>query len=320
MSKRVDHVKTHYYDTFGKNRLNNPTMNRQIRRENMYIRVLSEIAMNRFKWSGLPNTVDERFLEKVLHENGLAVFFFEDRKFNCFLALRGSPSGQLNMYDNPLEYRVIGNTQINRTVGARHCVPIWGNFSRVADSDIIRIFAEQLATLDRTIEINSYNLRQTKIIVAPENKRLTMHNMNQQVEEGVSTITVTDESLIEAFQVLNVDIDPRSLPALMEARSKIWAQAMLLLGIDNNPNEGKNERVASAEVESNDDQIQHQRSISLNARRQACAVINRRYPGLNVSVDYVTGDNQEFSGMLDDMGIVDGGTQSLESLLKELQS
>lgn len=320
MSKRVDHVKNHYYDTFGKNRLNNTTTNRQVRRENMYIRVLSEISMNRFKWSGLPDTVDERFLEKILHENGLAVFFFEDKKFNCFLALRGSPAGQLNMYDNPIKYRVIGNTQINREIGARHCVPIWSNFSRVADSDIIRIYAEQLATLDRTIEINSFNLRNTKIIVAPEDKRLSLHNMNQQIEEGVSAITVTNGVMEEAFSVLDLGVDPRTLPALMETRSKIWAQAMLLLGIDNNPNEGKNERVASAEVESNDDQVQHQRSISLNARRQACKVINRRYPGLNVSVDYVTGDNQEFTGMIDDMGITEGGALSLEELLKELQA
>lgn len=320
MSKRVDHVKSHYYDTFGKNRLNNPTMNRQIRRENMYIRVLSEISMNRFKWSGLPDTVDERFLEKVLHENGLAVFFFEDKQFNSFLALRGSPAGQLNMYDNPVQYRVIGNTQINRTIGARHCVPIWSNFSRVPDSDIIRIFSEQLATLDRSIEINSFNLRQTRIIVADENQRLSLQNMNTQMEEGASAIFVTNSLMQEAVNVMDVGVDPRGLPALIEARSKIWAQAMLLLGIDNNPNEGKKERVASAEVEANDDQVTHQRSISLNARRQACAVINRRYPGLDVSVDYVTGDNQEFSGMIDDMGISEGGALSLEELLKELQA
>lgn len=315
MSKRPDHVKNHFYDNFGRNFMNNPTNNRQVRRENMYIRVLSEISMNRFKWQGLPSTVDERFLEKVLHENGLAVFFFENQKFNSYLALRGSPAGQLNMYDNPLAYRVIGNTQINRTIGARDCVPIWSNFSRVPDSDIIRIFSEQLATLDRSIEINSFNLRQNRIIIAEENQRLSFANFNRQLEEGASAVFVTNNLMQENVNVMDVGGDPRALPALMEARTKIWNQCMLLLGINNNPGEDKTERLASAEVSANDEQVLHQRSISLNARRQACEVINRRYQ-LDVSVDYVKGDTEEFSGLIDDFGftLLQGDDQ-----LKELE-
>lgn len=299
MAKRPDHVKNNIYDNFDRAYSNNPTNNRQMRREQMYMRVLSEVSMNRFKWSGLPNTVDERFLEKTLYENGLAIFFFENQKFNAYLALRGSPAGQLNMYDNPLAYRVLGNTQINRTVGARDCVPIWSNFSRSPDHDIVRIFSEELATLDRSIEINSFNLRQNRIIVAEENQRLSFANFNRQIEEGASAIFTTNNLLQEGVNVLDVGGDPRSLPALTEARSKAWNKCMLLLGIDNNPGEDKKERIASAEVDANDEQILHQRSISLNARRQACEVINRRY-GLGVSVDYVKGDNQEFSGLIDD--------------------
>ena len=301
MAKRPDHVKNNFYDNFGRNFNNNTTNNRQARRENMYIRILSEICMNRFKWTGLPDTVDERFLEKVLHENGLAIFFYEDTKFDAYLCLRGSPSGQLNMYDNPLSYLVIGNIQINRTIGAKHCVPIWSNFSRQPDSDIIRIYAEQLASLDRSIEINSFNLRQNRIIVASENQRLSFANFNRQIEEGASAIFTTSSIMQEGVNVLDVGGDPKALPALIETRSKVWNQCMLLLGINNNPGEDKKERLASAEVGANDDQVMHQRSINLNARRQACEVMNRRY-GLNVSVDYVTGDNQPFDGLIDDFG------------------
>lgn len=312
MSRRnVDNVKTNIYDNFGKFN-NNPTNNKQVRREQMYMRILSEVSMNRFKWEGLPNTVDERFLEKVLFENGLAVFFYENKDFNAYLALRGSPSGRLNMYDNPISYTVTGNTQISRVLSSKHCVPIWSNFSRTPDRDIINIFSEQLATLDRSIEINSFNLRQNRIIVAEENQRLSFANFNKQLEEGASAVFTTSSILQEGVSVLDVGGDPRSLPALMETRVKTWNQCMLLLGINNNPGEEKTERLVSDEVSANDDQVKHQRSVSLNARRQACEVMNRRY-GLSVSVDYVSGDNQGFSGQIDDFGLSVGSDDSEEN-------
>lgn len=43
-----------------------------------YVRRLTELSISMFKWTGLPDTVDERFLELALFGNGSAVFFKDD--------------------------------------------------------------------------------------------------------------------------------------------------------------------------------------------------------------------------------------------------
>ena len=51
----------------------------------MYYHLLTELALNRFSWRGLPPTVDERWLEMCLCEYGCALFF-EDKRIGRFLA------------------------------------------------------------------------------------------------------------------------------------------------------------------------------------------------------------------------------------------
>ena len=44
----------------------------------MYYNRLKELALNLFKWINLPDTIDERYLELTLYEQGQAVFFRDD--------------------------------------------------------------------------------------------------------------------------------------------------------------------------------------------------------------------------------------------------
>ncbi len=67
-----------------------------VRLERMYLRVLQELAVNRFKWVGLPDSVNERFLEYTLMRRGLVVMYF-DTDYDEYLALQGAGAGPLNM-------------------------------------------------------------------------------------------------------------------------------------------------------------------------------------------------------------------------------
>lgn len=292
MSKKRDLVWDNYYAPFlgGAKFGNNPTNNTQALTERMYMRILTELATNRFSWSGLPNSINERFLEMTLFRNALSVFYW-DHNFNKFLALRASGSGGPNMYDNPTSYTVTGNAQVNKTLQAKHVVPIWANYMRIPDLDIVLLYSRKLANLDRTIEIAGNNMRQTKIIAADENSRLSMQNIDRQIEEGVSVIYVNPQLDITQIQALDISPHPEALPNLMVAKAKMWNECMSLLGI-NNANQDKKERLVADEVSANDDQVFATRAVSLNARRMACEEINRKfkYPDgkpLDVWVDYV---------------------------------
>lgn len=61
---------------------------------------IKELAISRFKWNNLPDTVDERFLELTLFEQGMAVFFNDD--VMGYLALTTMIGGMLDVYRNPI--------------------------------------------------------------------------------------------------------------------------------------------------------------------------------------------------------------------------
>ena len=61
----------------------------------MYKRIMSEMSMNRFSWTGLPDTVDRRYLEATLMYDGLAVSYFDEGSTGSWrFGLLGS--GQVN--------------------------------------------------------------------------------------------------------------------------------------------------------------------------------------------------------------------------------
>lgn len=288
MSKnKPDMVHSEYYAPFmaggRKGNYNNPTNNAQALTERMYMRVLTEMSCNRFKWVGLPDSIDERFMELELFRAALVVFY-RDHTYGRYLALRASGSGRTNMYDNPTSFTVTGGLMINKTLGPKQCVPIWSNYLRVPDMDIVVLYSRKLAAIDRTIEINSLNMRQQKIILAEEHERHSMLNILRQMEEGVPAILGTKALDMSNIQVLDLGVHPETLPKLMVAKSKMWNECMTLLGI-NNSNQDKAERLVADEVSANDQQIRAARSISMNAREQSAAQINERY-GLHVSVRF----------------------------------
>lgn len=269
----------------------------------MYRRVLSELAINRFKWSGLPDSVNPRFLEVTLFQNALSVFYYDlDPQVNAFLALEGGGVGRPNMMDDPTAFRVFRNPLPTRTYPSSMVVPIWANTSRTPDLDIVNYYAARMARWDTTLEINAINARQTKIVASDENGRLSAQNFNKQVYEGVPTIYVnTGSDLAGNTSVLDLGVDLMGLEKLSIVRSRIWSECMNLLGINGASTE-KKERVVTGEVDQNNDQVQSSRNIALNERQRAAYMINQKW-GLNVQVDFKSdldgvlesGDKREYS-------------------------
>jgi len=287
---KVDYVMDNYYKPHAQGFRDNPTNNQARLTESFYIRHLQELSANRFEWKGLPNSVPQRFLEMTLLRNGLSVFYFNE-KHGRYVSLRAGSAGAPNMYDNPTHYWVNGNLDINERVEARNCVPIWANYMRLPDLDVIRLYAKKLAEIDKSIEINAKNLRKTRVILADENQRLSWQNINRQFEEGVEVIYGTSALDVTAAQVLDFQSDPQGVLNLQIVKAKMWNEVMTYLGI-NNANQDKKERLVASEVEANDEQVFATKAIALNARREACDAINRKFKmpdgtPLNVSVDYV---------------------------------
>jgi Phage Connector (GP10). len=276
----------------GHNFANNPRNNMQNLTERMIQRVLTEMCINRFKWENLPDSVDERFLELELFYKAIVVYY-RNKDTGKDLAVRGAGSGMTNFNDNPTSFTVIGANMQSEILGMDECVPIYANALRCPDLDIVLIYSRKLAALDRTIEINVGNMRYSKVVMAKENNQLSWTNINRQHDEGQSVIMVKDTLDMSGVGVFDVGVPSGTVSELLIARSKMWNECMGLLGIDN-ANQDKKERLVSAEVGANDQQVEATRNIGLKARQLAAAAINEKF-GTKITVGFLTDGSEDES-------------------------
>lgn len=305
---KLDAVSVGFYESFvkGNSFRRNLPADRLAALERMYMRQLIELSANRFKWEGLPEDIDPRFLEMELTMRGRIIFMRHPKHPEKLVALRGDPLGNWDYQDNATEYSYIGNDILSGTVSADDCVPIWSNYHRIPDLDTIMIYATKIAQADRTVEINAMSARLTKIIAAEENRKLSMANISQQIEQGNPVIYVTKGFDPSAVTVLDLGVHPEGIVSMQTVKTKMWAEAMTYLGI-NNANQDKKERLVSAEVGANDEQVNTFRNIALNAREHAVEKINEKF-NLNISVSFKNeADNEVYETTVERLEAENGG-------------
>lgn len=253
----------------------------------MYQNMLWGLAESRFVWDGLPSTVNERYLERVLHRHGLAVFF-EDPRLHAFFALHAAGTGDVDVYGDPKTFRVTGNRYINREVSSKDCVPIWVNRNRVNDQWVVNYYAAQLAEASVTVQVNALTSRYPTIIALNQEQKLTGENFYRQIAEGQPVVfTVKDTmggDVSSAVQALDNRLPPNAVSDAIRVKKDVWDEAMLMLGIQCAPPD-KKERLVDDEVEALQGQMAAFRGVAIGARQEAADRINERY-GLNVSVHW----------------------------------
>lgn len=253
----------------------------------MYQNMLWGLAESRFVWDGLPDTVNERYLERTLHRHGLAVFF-EDPRLHAFFALHAAGTGDVDVYGDPKMFRVTGNRYINREISSKECVPIWVNRNRVNDQWIVNYYAAQLAEAAVTVQVNALTSRYPTILALSQEQKLTGENFYRQIAEGQPVVfTVKDAiggDVSSAVQALDNRLPPNAVSDAIRVKKDIWDEAMLMLGIQCAPPD-KKERLVDDEVEALQGQMAAFRGVAIGARQEAADRINERY-GLNVSVHW----------------------------------
>lgn len=241
-------------------------------------RALAEMARSRFEWTGLPDTVSSRYIEKALFEYGTVVFFRDSPETtNAFFALRGNGYGRKNMYDEFTRFQITAPNFKSKRVTTDEAVPVYSNASRVSDTTLCALYADRLTELDVTFDVNAEQVRRTRIIVSDANERLTDENINDAVRRGDPFVTLARDLDPRKFAAFDMGVEPKNLIDLHIARQRIWADIMTRLGIDN-ANQDKKERLVSDEVDSNNAQIGALRQSPLDERKEAVKLIKRRWP------------------------------------------
>lgn len=256
-----------------------------------YVRRLTELSISMFNWTGLPDTIDARFLELALFNNGSAVFFRDD--VIGFLCLNCMFGGNFNVYDVPTDITAYAINGYNMHLNLDNSVPIFNNMLRTNSIDDVVIFAKRLYNIDRTIDVN-VNAQKTPVLIkCADNQRLTMQNMYLKYEGNTPFIFANDKFDQTALSVLKTDA-PFNAPEIFSLKEKIWNEALTYLGISN-ITYNKKERLISSEVDNNMGGVIASRYSRLQMRQEACKKINDMF-GLNIWCEYRDTANDNMTG------------------------
>lgn len=247
---------------------------------------IRELAISRFTWLGLPVEVSPRSLEYAIYQYGMAAFLpwtAPEDVVSKYVTVGATPSGILDPQFEPTKFQLMGNVQLTGTVTDKECVPIYGSLERMPDSLTASVYARKLSRMDRTIEINTDNARQPRILRMNEDNKLGLENFNNMLDEGTPVIK-SGINLGDVVEVLDMGIDPKLFSEVSVAKQREFQMCLTLLGI-NNANTEKKERLVSDEARATEDVTNIIRQGNLNARRRAARMIRERY-NLPVEVYY----------------------------------
>ena len=221
-----------------------------------YYYKLMLIARSLFKWEGLPNNMDERWIEKYLFSSGKCIFY-KDPMMGFMVAGFGQ-QGSINCY------------------GDRNNDLMLPNFP------IIRHYAFKLTNIDRAIDVNIEATKTPIIVRCSDKQRLSLKNAINQRKDNEPVIWSSDNANIgEMVSTLETNA-PVVFPQLQAQKHMILNEVFTDLGI-NNANMDKKERMVANEVDANDEQVKASEDVMLKVREEACKQINRIF-GLNISV------------------------------------
>lgn len=248
-----------------------------------YYYKLMLVARSLFEWSGLPNNMDERWIEKYLFTSGKCIFY-KDPVMGYMVAGLAQQGG-VNCYGDPTSVSPVAENYVyngDKLVNGENCYVIRNNDLMLPNFPIIRHYAYKLCNIDRAIDTNVEAVKTPIIVRCSEKQKLSLKNAINQRKDNEPVIWSSDLSDINEMVDTLTTNAPIVFPQLQTQKHMILNEVFTDLGI-NNANMDKRERMVANEVEANNEQVKACEDVMLKSRQQACKEINRIF-GTNISV------------------------------------
>lgn len=270
---------------------------------------LFNTALNTFKWNGLPETCNERFLEIALMTHGTAILVESN---GAYINLAFSQGADINVYGEPLNGYGYGLNGWNKSYklyidgASDNKVVLDGinqsgttNFDGVMCRDnrlaypylnYIMVAAQRLTRTMRSMDVIAQNLKQPVIITCEESMVKSVKDTLNQRTENVTAIISSGKLPIDSFKVWDTKANPETLKAMWEHYERLDNNIKEVMGIENLSQVDKKERLLVDEINKNDEATEENVQHRLQERQLFCKRVNKAF-GLNLSVEL----NREFN-------------------------
>lgn len=272
------------------------------RREfNQQYNMLKMLALSVFKWEGLPESIDELYLERILFENG-RVLFFEDTDMaidgveSTMLALMFTTQSDLDVYGYPIQRLAVAQNGYTASRNSSDSVIMYDNMLKLSLEETINIYAQRLADVERIIDVNLENTKHPFIIKTSEKNKQEIEKIMKDIYNNKPLIMVDDETY-DTFstksEVMNMNSNFLA-DKLMDYKNTLRNEIFTIIGIGNS-SQDKRERLLSGEMDNVSMLNTAFATTRLRARKQAVKKIKEMFPQLkDLNVEFNT-DDYDFS-------------------------
>lgn len=247
---------------------------------------IMRLAASRFRWKGLPDSCDERYLKQTLLYNGMATVCHDKNDFTkTWLSLGCASIGDYDRYGNPKEWLAIGyNGSDNIACDKSNAVIIWENESRISPWPTLMKYAYKLTRYDRTEDVNLAMQFATVMFTAPKDQQMQLIDTVQQIA-GFEPIVAGIEGYEEEIniEVLKSGVAP-IIDELATGRQNTWNDIYRFLGINHLAFE-KGERMIEEEASANAEPAAIMLMDELSAQRKGAEELSELL-GTEITVEF----------------------------------
>ena len=230
---------------------------------------VTNIALSRFKWEGLPKTCKPEILEETLYFYGKAVFFHDPDI--GFVHTPVDLPGPYNIYYESVVREAYSFNDFHRTLKADDSVLIKANMTMTPDYVTTWNYTPKIADGIRAIDVHMQTLKRPFFVTCQEKEKNSVSRILNDIADN--QIAVVGKKLMDNSIQVNPTCSDSHLADMWGTVKNYYNQLYSSLGIKNSF-VSKKERVITSEAEGEEISIRHVLESELYCRQEAAAKIS----------------------------------------------
>lgn len=252
---------------------------------NSYLNYMLARTQSMFVYTGLPDTIPQRALERLLQKEG---YCFITEHEGALYALHGGLGGEADVYGEPTQI-TIANTalKLSKTYDiATDGVLVQNDSYRIGLLPILKKYGALITENTLTMRTVDVILRMVCMISASDDKTHTSaEKFITDIENGKIS-AVGESAFFEGVRIHSVSNTQSYLMQFTELEQYLKASCFNEIGLNGNWNT-KREYIGQQESALNDDFLLPLVDDMIKSRQEAIDRINTMY-GTNISIDYAS--------------------------------